>query len=126
MRDTPTYISKAVKRYDATLSVKWLPESERWFLIQGDKTLFPLHHLDGTPVMELFESEVLAILSKTKADSAGKILMDGRKVRQARLDYDRKEKMDAQKATQAEVASRTEAWRRGSPKPFIETQRTRK
>jgi hypothetical protein len=65
MRDVPTHISKAIRRDYPETAIRWDMRTHQWKLFWRGRPRFALMHADGTPVMELYESEVLRILRES-------------------------------------------------------------
>ena len=118
MRECPSYITQAVKKVDAALSIVWNNTAHQWALMDSGKFCFFLSHYDDSPIIDLSESELMDILRRTGLLSVDRRLKDMRLNRSKRLAAVTKETESMQDASNRESRALMECMARGHSKPF--------
>lgn len=65
MRQAPDHVLKAVRRYDSRAGLRWDTTAHVWYLTFDGRDCFVLEHPDGSPVMELYEGEILETMRRS-------------------------------------------------------------
>jgi hypothetical protein len=120
MRLCPSYVLKAIKKYNKNLSLKWDALKHVWVVYHKNNTACMVYkHINGTPAVNIDVSELIQQLRE--CDSHNDEMNLRRKLwRQRRVDEKEKFQQTIINECKDESYNRADFIRRGStPNPFI-------
>lgn len=119
MRETPSAISKALREYDARLSLRWNNVTGVWMFYCEEESLFAYRHEDDSFAIEPSVGEVMQIIRRADGRNSRDFwTREMRRARQRRLDKAAREEEAIKERCSDEAQDRTDFFRKG-PTPMV-------